>query len=366
MSTYSYETILCNGRTVLIDDIIGNKAVPDSKFEEALFTFMREWIGGAVSFALHTSGSTGAPKRISAKREQMITSASLTAQALQLRNGQTALICLSPEFIAGKMMIVRSLVSGLRIVAVEPSASPLQHIDQRIDFAAMVPLQVHDLLHVHQHTFADIGTVIIGGGTISDEDVELLQPLPCRFYATYGMTETVSHVALRRLNGENSARHFTALPGITFHLDDRGCLVIHWPVFGHDVVTNDLVELLDIENFIWLGRWDNVINSGGRKILPEILEARIAKILKDTEHEARIIVAGIPDVRLGTKLVLVIERLHSEQNNRMLLDTLKSSLQSFEVPKVVLSYFPFVETHSGKINRSATLELAISDARSTD
>ncbi|MGC3946662.1 MAG: AMP-binding protein [Chryseolinea sp.] len=352
---------------MLLDDIVADMTVvATTKFEEALFAFIRAWFTGVEHFSLTTSGSTGAPKRIAISRAQMMESARLTVQALQLTAGQTALICLSPEFIAGKMMIVRCLVADLRIVAVDPSSHPLHSIEQRIDFTAMVPLQVHDLLSIHHHSFANIGTVIIGGGAVAPEDIQMIQRLSCRFYATYGMTETVSHVALRRLNGAGASQHYSALPGITFARDDRNCLVIHWPIFGASIVTNDLVELLDREKFIWLGRWDNVINSGGRKILPETLEIRIGDVMKNAGYGDRFFIAGIPDVRLGTKMVLILESDDSDQNYSSLITLLKSSLQSFEVPKAILTCFPFIETQTGKINRNTTLELAISNTHSTD
>lgn len=366
MFNYPYSTILCNGRPVAIDDVVNSRPKATSKFEESLFSFIREWLSGVEQFSLTTSGSTGPPKTILGERRQMMASAKLTAEVLHLEEGQTALICLSPEYIAGKMMVVRCIESGLKIVAVEPSSNPLEKISEHIDFTAMVPLQVHEVLHNHGPLLSNVGTIIVGGGAIDAKDLPLLRSQPCRFYATYGMTETLSHVALRRLNGGDADPYYTALPGITFSTDDRGCLVIDWPAFGNTFVTNDLVEIIDSLRFIWLGRWDNVINTGGIKILPEMLEKKIAGVLAGTPYNERFFIAGVPDRRLGTKLALVIESNHSIQMYNTLLDTLKSSLQGYEVPKVVLRHFPFIETQTGKVDRTATLKRAISDFHSTD
>ncbi|MEJ1240149.1 AMP-binding protein [Chryseolinea sp. T2] len=366
MQEYPYKTISCNGRIVLIDDIVQAKVRGESNFENSLFTFMHQWINNKQQFILSTSGSTGPPKSITVTREQMLTSADLTAQALNLSNGQTALICLNAEYIAGKMMIVRSLRSGLKIIAVDPSSNPLEHVHEQIDFTAMVPLQVHELIRTHHHTFHNIRTVIVGGGNMATEDIAHISALPCRFYATYGMTETVSHVALRRLNGPDAPGYYTALPGISFTSDGRGCLVINWPAFEKPVITNDLVELLDRQRFIWMGRWDNIINSGGHKIIPERVENTIAELLERRHLNMRFFITSIPDPRLGNKVVLIMECERIDQINNDLIIALKSSLQAFEVPKAILSCACFVETQTGKINRNATLELAISNNRSPE
>jgi O-succinylbenzoic acid--CoA ligase len=264
------------------------------------------------------------------------------------------------------MMIVRSLVTGLEIVAVDPSSKPMENVTQRIDFAAMVPLQVHDLLHDGGSAFQNVHTLIIGGGRIADDDIRRIKDLRCRFFATYGMTETVSHVALQQLNDVDASPYFKALPGITFSLDARGCLTIHWPAFGGPIVTNDLVELVNNETFTWLGRWDNVINSGGRKIIPENLETAIAMALGQAGYNVRFFISSVPDARLGNKVIIVIEGDHTDHICSNLRTVLQSSLQSFEVPKEFFACPAFVETQTGKINRRATLALAISRNHSSD
>jgi O-succinylbenzoic acid--CoA ligase len=366
MLTYPYSTIRCNGRPVLVRDIINGTAGAQNDFEQALFTFIREWLGNADSFRMTTSGSTGNPKAIAVSRDQMIASATLTLQALQLHKGQSALICLSPEFIAGKMMIVRSLIAGMKIIAVNPAARPLDALTESIDFAAFVPLQVHDMLHGNNDSFRKVRQVLVGGGSLDAQDITRLKDLPCSFYATYGMTETVSHVALRKLNGPNATDYYQGMPGIAFEADDRGCLVIHWSALDAPVVTNDLVQLMDDVRFLWLGRWDNVINSGGKKIIPEKLESSIAIALQNAGFYERFFVAGIPDTRLGRKVVMIIEGNHINQKYNNLRSLLQSTLQSHEVPKEFYSCDHFTETQTGKVNRIATLEFAIHRNRSTD
>lgn len=366
MQSYPYTDITCNGRRVSISEIITGSARASNSFEESLFTFISQWLNGQETFALTTSGSTGPPKKIYVSRLQMIASAHLTTQVLKLEAGQTALVCLSPEFIAGKMMIVRCLEIGMAIVAVNPSSNPLKGITQTIDFVAMVPLQVHDELLADINSFQNVGTVIIGGGAIDANDAGAMKNMHCRFFATYGMTETVSHVALRPLNGEHASEYFKALPGISFSLDARDCMTVHWPGFADSLVTNDLVELLDKNHFRWLGRWDNVINSGGRKIIPETLESTIAAVMRNLGQHVRFFISSVPDARLGNKVILVLEGEHTNQNYSKLRSALQSSLQSFEVPKAFLSYSRFIETQTGKIDRTASLKLALSHYHSSE
>lgn len=367
MRDYPFDKIHCNGRLVSIDDIAGDQALSFNAFESSLFSFIRLWLTGAEQFTISTSGSTGPPKQITASRAQMVASARLTCEALQLKRGGRALLCLSPDYIAGKMMIVRSLVGGMEIVAVNASSNPASQVTEYIDFAAMVPLQVHDTLHSgRSEAFNRMGSVIIGGGAIDVDDVQLLQPLSCRFFATYGMTETVSHVALRPLNGMQAVPFYHALPGIRFSIDSRGCLVIHWPILGKDLITNDLVELIDEKRFVWLGRWDNVINSGGKKIVPEKLEKTIAGAFQSIGLRHRFFVSSVPDARLGNKIVIVLEDPYMALDREMIRIKLQSILSPHEVPKEIFVCKAFTLTETDKINRNTTLGLAILHNNSTE
>jgi O-succinylbenzoic acid--CoA ligase len=365
MHTYPFANITCNHRSIAIDDIVRSVALSNDAFEASLFTFIRQWLNGTDEFKLTTSGSTGVPKAITLPRQRMISSALMTSRVLNLKKGDRALLCLNPEFIAGKMMIVRSLEAGMSLVAVSPSSHPMKQVDGSIDFAAMVPLQVHDMLHEDPSAFNRLGRLIIGGGAIDAQDIQLLGSVPTQCFATYGMTETVSHVALRQLNGEGASRYYKAMPGVRFSLDQRSCLVIEWDALGDPVITNDLVELLGDDAFTWLGRWDNVINSGGIKILPERLEASISELMQQAGHHVRFFLTSVPDARLGSKLVMVLEDPYMETNHNELRTLLKVSLQSHEIPKEIISCRRFQETETGKINRNSSLELAIRGNGST-
>lgn len=179
-------------------------------------------------------------------------------------------------------MIVRTILSGADLITIKPTSSPLQNLEDDIDFAAMVPMQVETTLANPEtrSRFARIKQVIIGGAAVSPTLEQRLQELPTRCYGTYGMTETVSHIALREINGERKSPAYFALGKVSFSMDKRGCLIINTPHLQQQrFITNDIVQLVDTTHFEWLGRHDNVINSGGVKLFPESIEARIASFL---------------------------------------------------------------------------------------
>jgi O-succinylbenzoic acid--CoA ligase len=357
MSGYPFDTILVNARVVNLNDVLQQQALSRDAFEDSLFSFLREWHSGTEKFPQHTSGSTGTPKTISVTRNQMITSARLTAEALGLKPGDTALICLSPDFIAGKMMVVRCLVSGMKMIAATPSANPLEHLGpETIDFTAMVPYQVHDILHSsHSAKLEQIGSLIIGGAALDDESLALLQPLRCRCYATYGMTETVSHVALKKLNGPDATDDYKTLPGIVISHDERECLVIEAPHFEGRIVTNDVVQIKDGRTFAWLGRWDNIINTGGMKVMPEDLEAEAGKVLREEKINNRFFVGSLPDSKLGSRIVLIVEGTLAGDVRETLMTRLRGQLPGYKTPKEIFVVPRFEYTGSDKINRKETL-----------
>jgi O-succinylbenzoic acid--CoA ligase len=259
----------------------------------------------------------------------------MTGKTFGLQPGSSALLCMPMQFVAAKMMVIRAMELQLELKVVEPSKT----VDTGADFVAMVPLQLENSL-VHLDKFR---IVLVGGGQISSVLVEKLQSVATEVIETYGMTETLTHVAAKRLNGTNKTDCFAALDGVKFEIDKRDCLVIHAPELNPEqIVTNDIVELLNDTEFKWLGRFDNVINSGGVKIYPEVLEAKLASQL----HGRRYFVAGIPDDSLGQKVVLIVEGKAEVEFD---------SLEKYERPKEVISVEKFVETETGKINRLAVL-----------
>jgi O-succinylbenzoic acid--CoA ligase len=304
--------------------------------------FVSEWMSPAETIELQTSGSTGKPKEIVVQKEWMSNSTQLTGKTFGLKIGDTALLCLPMKYIAGKMMVVRALELGLELKVVEPSSSPLKEIDEPIDFAAMVPLQLEKSINeLHK-----VKTLLIGGGKVHHSVLEKCQSVSTEIYETYGMTESLTHVAIKRLNGPNKSDVFTALEGISFEKDKRGCLVIHAPFLNpQPVVTNDLVDLVDEKSFCWLGRIDHIINTGGVKIIPELVEEKLAAILSGRRY----FITGLPDESLGEKVVLVIE------GEKMKISF--NRLDSYEKPKQIIYCQNFKMTQSGKIRRKETLKL---------
>jgi O-succinylbenzoic acid--CoA ligase len=317
--------------------------------------FVQEWTSETKQFVLKTSGSTGEPKEILVTRQQMIDSAKQTIKALQLKPNQTSLLCINSNFIGGKMMIVRSLLNQMNLIIEEPTSNPLIKINEVIDFMAIVPLQLNKII-TEQSTKKKLNTiksVIVGGGKVDYTLEDQLQNVTCPVYATYGMTETVSHIALQKLNGQKKSPYFTTLDKVIIDKDDRGCLTINAPVTNHKtIVTNDLVDLIDKNTFRWLGRIDNVINSGGIKIQSEQLERKIEEEFFKMKMTNRFFIYGVDDQLLGNKIILFIE---GKDKNKPILDNLKKVLTKFEMPKNIYFIEFFNETDTGKIQRDATV-----------
>jgi o-succinylbenzoate---CoA ligase len=367
-SAYPYEHILINGNTVPIKAIVDGSQVARTSFENSLFKFLSQWINGEQSFIQSTSGSTGSPKDIIINRTQMFASARRSIDVLGLKPGMTSLLCINPDYIGGKMMVVRSLINSMPIIAIEPSSNPFLTIsDQTADFAAMVPLQVYDVVRSQKRTWLDrLKVLIIGGGAPDRETVELLQPYSCICYSTYGMTETISHIALRQLNGDLKSDCYKTLPDVRIGTDSRGCLIIYSNHLPEPVHTNDLVEIRDEQSFVWLGRWDNVINTGGVKIIPEKLEADIQIILSHAGVSNRFFIASRSDPKFGMKVILLIEGAMDSVTTAQMERILTTTLPAYERPKEIFRCESFVETGNGKINRSATLKLALGNRNSSD
>ena len=320
----------------------GKISTDQSKIWNDVNQFISEWYSTNIEMDLKTSGSTGKPKSISVKKDWMQNSAELTRKTFGLKKGDSALLCMPMKYVAGKMMVVRALELGLDLKVVEPSSNPLKNMDEIIDFAAMVPFQLENSLN----DLDQVKTLIVGGGQVSPKLVEKLQIESTQVYETYGMTETLTHVAIKPLNGPNISDLFRALDGIHFEKDDRGCLAIHASALNPvPIVTNDLVELIDENSFRWLGRFDNVINSGGVKIIPELVEAKLLSIIPNN----RFFINGESDESLGEKVVLVVEG--------NVIEISFDSLEKFEKPKEIYFISEFLETESGKIRRGETLKI---------
>jgi O-succinylbenzoic acid--CoA ligase len=306
--------------------------------EQAIGEFLLDWFDHKDYIEMRTSGTTGLPKVVKLEKQAMIQSALATGDFFELEPRNKALLCLPVKFIAGKMMLVRSLILGLDLDIVAPSTEPLRLNETRYDFVAMVPLQVQNSIDA----LVNVKKLIIGGAKMDTTLEAKLLPLKTEIYETYGMTETITHVAAKKL-GENV---FTVLPNVKIAQDDRGCLVITVPAISEEpIVTNDLVEIIRENQFIFLGRIDNVINSGGVKLIPEQIEAKLIEKI-----DSRFFVTGLPDPVLGEKLVLVIEG-EKQDFAADFFDV----LDKYERPKEIVFVPKFKENENGKLLRKPSL-----------
>ena len=318
--------------------------------------FLAQWNDTSDVIEVHTSGSTGKPKRLLVEKRRMVNSARITCDFLGLKEGDSALLCMPLDYIAGKMVVVRSLVSHLHLISVTPSSHPLKDVTQPIDFAAMVPLQVYSSLQepAERERLMSIRHLIIGGGAIDDSLESQLQQFPNAVWSTYGMTETLSHIALRRISGENSSLWYSPLDGVDVSLSSDSCLEIFAPKVNPEKLhTNDIAELRTLpdgsKEFRILGRKDNVIDSGGIKIQAEEVERLLRPHLS-----CGFMITKVSDARLGEAVTILIE----SDDAYLALSICKHVLPKHWVPRHVLpiSHIPLTET--GKPARAEAEALA--------
>ncbi len=313
--------------------------------------FLYQWFDDQEVITLFTSGSTGPPKKVNLPKKSLMASAEMTGRFFDLKPGMTAHLCLSPDFVAGKMMIVRALAHGMNLLTTHVGANPLDTLNQAVDFSAMVPLQVANVLKHNPQKMQQVKTLIIGGGAVSPLLEQDLAHLKTSCWHTYGMTETLSHIALRPTNGPERTDWFTPLPGVELSTDPRGCLVISAPaIISERVVTNDLVLLKD-NRFQVLGRWDDVINSAGHKLHPSLIERKIGAWLSFP-----FFLSGEQHPAAGQIPVLFVQAPPEETDKEQIQEGLLRELQPHEVPRKVIVLPRFVYLESGKINRQATKE----------
>ena len=323
--------------------------------------FFEEWNNPSPTLLVHTSGSTGKPKPILIEKRRMAASARITCSFLGLHEGDTALLCMPLDYIAGKMMVVRAVTCGLRLVAVEPSGLPVWK--EPIDFAAMVPLQVYNLLKTPDGSerLRNIRNLIIGGGSIDAALATTLATFPHPVWSTYGMTETLSHIALRPLNGPDASDWYTPLEGASVSLNADNCLVINAPAV-HDgpLVTNDIAELTTpVTNdtvggapqcrFRILGRKDNVICSGGVKIQAEEVERLLLPHLS-----APFLITKRPDEKFGEVVVLL-----TEGDTKEAADVATQILPKYWQPRLYIHVSQIPLTATGKLARKDAERLAL-------
>lgn len=319
--------------------------IAESEFEQLVFDFCQLWKSGGQEFLFHSSGSTGDPKPIQLSREQLYSSAKMTGDWLHLEKGNVALLSLSPSYIAGAMVLVRALVHDLSLILVEPCQNPLLQIPSTpIHLASFVPTQWSTILDSGidlKSYFKEAKGILLGGAAISDL---LRKDYGFPVYETYGMTETVSHIAFRTWE----QTEFQILHGVQIAQNEENCLLICAPMTENKwIETRDVVELTSPGKFKFIGRMDRVINSGGIKVQPEKIEQAYRSICN-----LPLFVAGIPDEFWGQKVVLFVE------SEEMLdLPSLDHLLVSHEVPKEIVCLPSFIKTASAKIDTLKTVAL---------
>lgn len=313
-------------------------------WEREIGDFLLDWLSPKPYVTVQSSGSTGKPRSLRITKTAMAHSAAATVTFLGLKPGIRALLCLPARYIGGKMMMVRAMLHGFRLDLVAPSNRPLDNATGVYDFCAMVPSQFLGSLE----NIDRVSTVILGGAPVNQQLEEAAGILNCRVFETFGMTETVSHIALRSLNPPEP--YFRVLPGIAIGTDSRGCLSVSAPgLAAGEVQTNDLVRLYPPDRFEWLGRQDHVINSGGIKLIPEEIEKKLQPLISSPYF-----VCGLPDEQFGQRLVLVIQE---ELPQPDLLERIRTldTLSPYQVPKEILYSPEFVTTPNGKVQRGHTL-----------
>ena len=317
--------------------------------------FIDEWNNDSAYVEVKTSGSTGEPKRMLVEKRRMLNSARITCDFLGLKPGDTALLCMSTDYIAGKMMVVRSIERRLKLIEVPPSGHPLDNgpwsmVNGQLSFAAMVPMQVYNSLQVpaEKERLMAIRHLIIGGGAIDEAMEAELRSFPNAVWSTYGMTETLSHIALRRISGPEASEWYTPFPTVKLSTNDEGCLVIDAPeVCAQTLVTNDIVELKPDGRFRIRGRKDNVICSGGIKIQIEEVEQALKKYVR-----VPYIISKRKDPKFGEIVVLL-----TEGDTAQVQTICQQVLPKYHQPKVYLHIDKIPLTETGKPARKKILEL---------
>ncbi len=307
--------------------------------------FYLEWQESSEYMHTSTSGSTGKPKEIQLKKAYMKASALASGKYFQFQKDQLMRLALSPQTIGGKMLLLRGMLHEMIIEVVEPSKHPLDNITSTIDFISLVPYQLEQVIATKPKNLENIHTILLGGAPISTSLLQQIKRLPCDVYASYGMTETMSHIALRNLKTDTE---FNAIQGVTFSVNNNQQLIIHAPSLGIDhLLTNDVVELVTLTTFKWKGRSDFVINSAGVKIHPEVIEEALSPHIS-----SRFFIIGEPDEVFGERVLLIIEGRKEEQ--AIPFDKI---LTKYEIPKQIYYLHHFIETGSGKIDRLSTKKL---------
>lgn len=330
----------------ILKNAIENLSFTEEEWQKKSWQFIIDWLDTEKShIQVKTSGSTGEPKNILHSKEKMINSASMTCQFFDLKEGDKAFCCLPVTGIGGIMMIVRAFYQKMELIIHQPVANPLENIDFAIELMSVVPYQLAKILEENPEKLQLIKNLIVGGGAILNTHENKLIELGINAYHSFGMTETLSHIALRKV-GES---YFKLLPNVKVSTDEDSRLIIDAPdLLDASLLTNDLVKIVSKDEFEWMGRFDNAIETGGYKVLPEVLENKLLDLIPH-----RFFIDSLPHDTLNNQIVLVVEA----ESFSMEIEKLKEKLSDYEIPKKIICVPEFVLTESGKIKRKETLAL---------
>ena len=322
--------------------------IPEREFYQEVVLFIEEWFSPSEFVLVHTSGSTGTPKELKVAKQRMVQSAQMTCTYFNLQQGDEVLLCMPIQYIAGKMMLVRTLVAKLSLWVVLPQGRPLKQFITPLSFAAMVPLQLYNSLQFceDKRRLKSIQNILVGGGAIDLTIENEIARFPNALYSSYGMTETVSHIAMRRLNGKQASAWYEPFPSVHLKQTGAGALVIDAPLVAEEVlITNDVVDLKSDGRFRIIGRLDNIINSGGVKIQAEKVEQKLRKLI-----HTPYVVTNVVDSRLGEAITLLIES--TPYPTRELSEGLKTLLEPYEMPLHIFFVDAIPLTGTQKIDRA--------------
>ncbi len=352
------ERIILNGNSYSNENLDKLRQIANSgeSWHLAIYDFLKNWFDDSETITVYTSGSTGLPKAIQLTKTAMRNSARMTNAFFGLNATTTALLCLPANYIAGKMMMVRAIEGKFNLITVEPKANPFENLQQAIDFTAITPYQLqHSVEEIKKLEFKklDIKKMIVGGAKINSETEVVIQQFSTAIYETYGMTETCSHIALRAVNGNNKSDYFKVLNGVSIRTNENDCLCIKAPhLLEDEIITNDIVEFIDNEQFMIKGRFDNIINSGGVKLNPEQIEQKLETLIS-----VPYFISSKPGSALGNKVILVIESSpFTTENEAKLIVAIGAKLEKYERPKEILYIPQFCYSATNKLLKAETLE----------
>ncbi|WP_185858316.1 AMP-binding protein [Blattabacterium cuenoti] len=323
----------------------------NSNWKKDIFSFLNNWYKNNPILMISTSGTTGTPKKIFLEKKYMIERAIKTVHFLKLEKKKIkGLLCLSAGFIAAKMFLVRAIIFKWKIYCIPPSSNPLKNINKYFDISSMVPMQVFFSLKYLKY----IKILLIGGSSIPNFLEKKLKKISTICYATYGMTETLGHIAIKKINGVREHSFYQSFDDINISIDKRNCLgIFSTCCMDKFIQTNDIVRIISNNTFVWIGRYDNIINSGGIKIIPELVEKKISHFIP---FDKRFFISSIPDKILGEKIILIIE---GNPFSLKIPEFVFNGKKKFYKPKNIFFISHFIENPLGKIKRKETTKSLI-------